>query len=235
MKYIKKILIILFLVIMISGCKVDYQLSINKDLSVSEKVVVSENTNRMKSRTNLDVDQSVNYLYKIYKNDSMKNDDYAITARGSTTEVTVNNNYKDISDFSSYFSNELFENISENHSKNDIIIDFEQNDLIDSKATNRYIYDEIDVTIELPFEVIKHNADLVDGNKYTWHIYSNTKKYKRIFLEFNGEKLKNNVSFSFGKSVININYIFIIIGFLIVIIGIIFGFLYVNNKKNNKI
>ena len=67
MKYIKKILIILFLVIMISGCKVTYELKINNDLSVNEKVVASENTNRMLSRTNLDLNQSVKYLYDIYK------------------------------------------------------------------------------------------------------------------------------------------------------------------------
>ena len=100
MKNIKKVLIILFFVIMISGCKVNYELQFNKDLSVNEKVTASENTNRMKSRTNLDINQSVSYLYKIYKTDSMGEDQYAITSANNTTTATINNSYKSIKEYS---------------------------------------------------------------------------------------------------------------------------------------
>ena len=47
MRYIKRILLILFLVIMISGCSVYYKIKINKDLSISDSVIVTENTDRM--------------------------------------------------------------------------------------------------------------------------------------------------------------------------------------------
>ena len=105
MKNIKKVLIILFFVIMISGCKVNYELQFNKDLSVNEKVTASENTNRMKSRTNLDINQSVSYLYKIYKTDSMGEDQYAITSANNTTTATINNSYNYWSKYYTNFSN----------------------------------------------------------------------------------------------------------------------------------
>ncbi|MBR5047050.1 MAG: hypothetical protein IKX76_02320, partial [Eubacterium sp.] len=66
------------------------------------------------------------------------------------------------------FTSDIFENIeiSENSqtSFDEIYISAYQSQLIDTKATNRLIYDNITFTIEVPYEVIENNADSVKGN-----------------------------------------------------------------------
>lgn len=234
MKYIKRILIILFLVIMISGCKVDYELKINKDLSVNEKVRASENTNRMRSRTNLDVNQSVKYLYKIYKLKDMEDDNYSVNSGTNITTVTVLNSYKDLDEYSEKFSNELFELDITNTKDNNKKITISQTDIIDSKASSRYVYDQINISVELPFEVIKTNASTVKGNKYSWIVSADSKELKEMYIEFDSKKEKDTVSFSFGKRSVSLKYELIFIGALILIIGIILAYVYIKNKKNNK-
>jgi hypothetical protein len=235
MKYIKKILIILFLVIMISGCKVTYELKINNDLSINEKAIISENTNRLTSRTNLDVNQSVQYLYKIYKPDFMSDGSYSISSKYNDTYVTVNNTYSSIEDYSKKFSNDLFSLYNSYDNKKHITIDIAQMDLLDSKATNRYVYDEIDVSIEVPFEVIDTNAEIVNGNIYKWHIKPDTNEYKSLYIEFNGERPKNTVSFSLGKKSFFVGYEWIILVAVVIAIVVALSIVYIKNKKNNRV
>ena len=64
MKNIKKIIFFSF-ILFLTGCSVNYKLTINKDSTINEKVVAKENTNRMKSKTNLDEKQSVTFLTNI--------------------------------------------------------------------------------------------------------------------------------------------------------------------------
>lgn len=234
MKYIKKILIILFLVIMISGCKVTYELKINNDLSVNEKVVASENTNRMLSRTNLDLNQSVKYLYDIYKREDMEDGAYSITSASSTTNVTVNNSYKSIKEYTQKFNNEVFYLYNSYDKKDDIIIDISQMKLLDTKASNRYVYDEIEVSIEVPFEVKDTNAEVINGNTYKWYVKSDTGEYKNIFIEFDGSKPKNSVSFSLGKKSVYVGYEWILL--IVIVLAIITALIviYIKNKKNNR-
>ena len=234
MKYIKKILIILFLIIMIYGCKVEYNLKINKDLSVNEKVTASENTDRLKSRTNLDVDQSVKYLYKIYKTSSMKDDGYSIVSADKNTSVVVNNSYNSFGDYISKFHADIFEVYYDNEDPKNTKIDISQYGLIDSKASNRYVYDQIDVTIEVPFEVVRNNADNVSGNKYTWYIKADSGENKHMILVFNSEKFKNSATISLGKKKIHVGYEYIFIILIIIALAAAAVVIYLRNKKNNR-
>ena len=54
-----KLVIICFLILLTSGCTVDYNLKINEDLSVNETVQAKESTKRMNSKTNLKDRKSV--------------------------------------------------------------------------------------------------------------------------------------------------------------------------------
>lgn len=234
MKYIKKVLIILFFVIMISGCKVNYELKINKDLSVNEKVTASENTNRMKSRTNLDIDQSVSYLYKIYKTDYMSDNGYSVTSANNTTSAIVNNVYNSIEDYSSNFNTDIFEEKIVSNDKNHIRLEFEQYGLINTKASNRYVYDEIEVEIEVPFEVIKHNADRSVNNRYVWVVKADEEEYKNIMIEFDGNRPKNSAAIKFGDQAFSIGYEYLFIVAAVVAVAILIAVVYYRNKKNNR-
>ena len=235
MKYIKRILIILFLVIMISGCKVEYDLKVNDDLSLSETVKITENTNRMKSRTNLDVEQSVKYLYDMYKLDFMGDKNYSISSSGNNTIVTVHNSYKDLEDYQNKFKNEIFVPYNEYEKKNHQVIKISQFKLIDTKASNRSIYDQIDVSIEVPFDVTNTTAEVTNGNTYKWTVKADDTEYKRIILEYNGNKPKNSVAFSFGDIAFHVGYEWIILVGVVVVVAVLLVYIYAKNKKNNRI
>ena len=61
-----KYLLILFVVIFLTGCSVDYNLTINDDFSIKEEVVASEYTKTMEKKTNLRGENAINYLYEMF-------------------------------------------------------------------------------------------------------------------------------------------------------------------------
>ena len=65
MKKLKKF-IFLCLVLLLSGCSVEYDLTLNDDFTVSEKVVATEKTKRMEALTKQKGKQAVNYLYNMF-------------------------------------------------------------------------------------------------------------------------------------------------------------------------
>ena len=234
MRYIKRILFILFLVIMISGCSVDYKIKINKDLSISDSVIVTENTDRMKSRTNLDVTKSVKYLYDIYKFRNMGENDYTIVSSGLTTKVSAHNSYKDLDEFSKNFKSDLFETPIVNIGKEQVYFELDQMKTIDSKASTRPVYDSIKLTIEVPYKVTYHTATEVNGNKYSWNIKADDGNLQRIIIAFNQEKEDKKVSVGFGDTKVHIGYEYLAIAIIIVLIGLAIFFTYMRNKKVNK-
>lgn len=234
MRYIKRILLILFLVIMISGCSVEYKVKINNDLSVNDIVYVSETTDRLKSRTNMDVNQSVKYLYDIYKFKDMGDSDYSITSTSLTTRVAASNSYKDLEDFSNKYRCDITDKPLYYETKDTIHFEIAQTRYIDTKASTRLIYDSIDYTVEVPFKVTYHNADKVDGNIYSWHIKPDDTNLRRMIIEFNPGKTESEVSFMFGKKTVKVSYWWIFLIIFILIIFILILSAYIRNKKNNK-
>ena len=71
-----KIFMFLFSILLLSGCTVEYDLTLNDDLTVNEKVVATEKTKRMESYTRQKDKQAVNYLFDMYKR---PNEDISIT------------------------------------------------------------------------------------------------------------------------------------------------------------
>ena len=234
MRYIKRILLILFLVIMISGCSVDYRIKINDDLSVREVAYISENTDRMKSRTNLDVDKSVKYLYDIHKRNQMGSHDYSITSSNQITRVYASNSYKNLDEFSRLYSSDITDSPIIRKEGDIVHLSIVQTNYIDSNASTKPVYDDITVTIEVPFKVIYNNAEKVDGNKYIWTIRKDD-ELKTIKISFNPKNVNKKVSLGFGERKVNVAYEYILIIGLVIVVAIIIIFIYFKNKKINKI
>lgn len=234
MRYIKRILLILFLVIMISGCSVEYNVKINKDLSVNDVVYISENTDRLKSRTNMDVNQSVKFLYDIYKFKNMGEKDYSITSSSYTTKVSASNSYRNLEEFAKTYRCDITDSPTYYESDGIIHLGITQTNYIDSSASSRPVYDDITFKIEVPFKVTYHNAEEVKNNQYIWHIKKDS-ELKTIKIEFDSKKIDNKMSFGFGKNKIDIAYGWILLVVFIVFIGIAILFTYTKNKKSNKI
>ena len=152
-----KIFIFLCLILLLSGCSVEYDLTLNDDLTVSEKV---------------------NYLYDMFKRNG---EDITLTSREDeyNTYATAITSHDDINDYASKFSSDVFDNINVTKDGNIITFSAEQKELLSSDTNYSLLYDDITVNITIPFEVTSNNADKVNGNTYTWNIKKDS-DYKTI-------------------------------------------------------
>ena len=232
MKNIKKIIFFSF-ILFLTGCSVDYKLTINKDSTINEKVVAKENTNRMKSKTNLDEKQSVTFLTNIYNRNkldiktSTKSDNY-------NTEVTAFLSYDSIEKYRDNFSSDVIKKVKVNRDGDIVTLIAKQNVKLDSNASRSLIYDDITVQIEVPFVVIDNNADQVDGNIYTWYIKKD-KDVKTIRIKYKDKEIKNSIKINVKNKDINIKYEVIFSAVIVLFLGFIFIILNYKNKKNNRI
>ena len=232
MKNIKKIIFFSF-ILFLTGCSVDYKLTINKDSTINEKVVAKENTNRMKSKTNLDEKQSVTFLTNIYNRNkldiktSTKSDNY-------NTEVTAFLSYDSIEKYRDNFSSDVIKKVKVTRDGDIVTLIAKQNVKLDSNASRSLIYDDITVQIEVPFVVIDNNADQVDGNIYTWYIKKD-KDIKTIRIKYKDKEIKNSIRINVKNKDINIKYEVIFSAVIVLFLGFIFIILNYKNKKNNRI
>lgn len=228
-----KIFIFLCLVLLLSGCSVEYDLTLNDDFTVSEKVVATEKTKRMEALTKQKGKQAVNYLYNMFKRNG---EDITLTSRDDdyNTYATAIISHDDINDYASKFSSDVFDNVNVTKDGNIITFSTEQKELLSSDTNYSLLYDDITVNITIPFEVINNNADKVNGNTYTWNIKKDS-DYKTIEFSYKEGNKKDEVNINVNNETYNIHYGVIIAIGIVIIIGSIVLFVYIKNKKNNVI
>ena len=224
----KKYIMLFMIILLCFGCKAKYNIVINKDLSVNEKIVALEDEEFYKRYYNSSKERvikfaaysSLDYLNKNnYTRNIVEYDDYA----GAVVETT----FDSIKDYfeRSKAHEQLYKNNNSSIDGKNVKIDLTEILPKNNNVVGRYSIDECEVTIELPFKVVKNNADKVDKkkNKYKWNL--NTSEEKNIYIEFNTN--------SYAKGFEENNYYFIII---IPIIGLLVcGIIYIKKKKRNKI
>ena len=200
-----KILIIIISIFIFSGCKGEYNIIINKDLTISENVNISiENKDNAYEKTinlfeNNDIEES---RYKV-----TKNDDY------------VNIKYKeDFSNFEDYFLNSKFYNriiSNEDFNKNNKGLKYKSftnlklDDKENSKLNNSFYISNLKINITSPYTIKENNADEVNNNTLTWILKENDTQKK---FSFNLEYMKRN----------NFYIVIILLCILIVIIPTIY-------------
>ena len=228
-----KIFIFLCLILLLSGCSVEYDLTLNDDLTVSEKVVATEKTKRMEALTKQKGKQAVNYLYDMFKRNG---EDITLTSREDdyNTYATVITSHEDINDYASKFSSDVFDNVNVTKDGNIITFSAEQKELLSSDTNYSLLYDDITVNITIPFEVTSNNADKVNGNTYTWNIKKDS-DYKTIEFSYKEGNKKDEININVNNETYNIHYGVIIAVGLVIIISSIVLFVYIKNKKNNVV
>ena len=240
MKKIKLILIIIVM-FLLSGCEANYSLYIDKDV-FNETTTVLANSgelNAYDSQTYLTMKQKIDLYYKKYVDIVYQNPYY---------NPYLDDPQKGIN----YYNKELINNgkgygfkysynfNKENYLNSNIINTFFKNNnsvLNDNKYTlNVYTFNgferyndltQVTINITTDLEVKKSNADSVYNNVYTWTITKDDALNKKIYLELvNINKLDKKTE----------NKIIIIIILLIFIVGLL-SYAILNKKrlKNNSI
>ena len=102
----KKFILLILVIILFSGCSVEYNLTVNEDLTVNEKVVASESKNVLKTRTGQDPKTAANSLYEYYKNDGVKYK-FSTVVGDADTKSYATTSYKSLEDYANRFKSDI--------------------------------------------------------------------------------------------------------------------------------
>jgi hypothetical protein len=227
-----KIILLILVTLLFSGCTVNYSLYINDDLSVNESVTASENSYDLKTTTGQDPKVAASSLYDLYKIKGVKYDISTVSDDSETSSV-VTSSFDSLEDYQEHFKSDIVNEVSVTNKDGIITIEYKQDVPLTEYASKALIYDSIEVNIEVPFKVTKHNADSVKGNTYTWNIKKDG-ELKDIKITFNSKETNLSKKINIlGFFEINIKYSVLFVVGLIVIALAIVGLVYRKSKKNN--
>lgn len=205
----------LILILLFSGCSVDYNVDFNENLSVSEKVNIMIP----------DSDENYSRAVDLFELNNIPKEDYKVTRVFDEIKIVYTKKYKSIEDY--ILNSKVYKQSSSKIllNKNDTTttlstnINFSDNNISTNKDNNFKIdYLKLSVNSKLP--VVSSTADKKEKNKYVWE-YNKDSKEKNIKLEF-----KNQPSFMTYKSVAVI--------FLIVISSIIIAKIILSRLKDSE-
>lgn len=226
-----KLIVVLLIVLLTSGCSVEYNLTLNEDNTISETIIAKDKTDRIESLTNLKGKQAVTYLYDMFKRED-ENIKFNYRQDDTYTHATASMSYDNVGDYTDNFKSDVFSNIELIRDNDLVTIKADQSELLNKNESYSLIYDDITINIEIPYEVTKNNADKIRGNVYTWYV-KESKDLKRIEISYKESSKIDSVNVKINDKMYNINYGIIALSVIILVVGLIVIFVYHNNKKNN--
>ena len=221
----KKIILILLMIGLCCGCQVNYQLEINKDLSVQENLKATRDSSFFEEYENSSMGRVVSLIIRPYLdtlNDNKYNVNNLIT--DSYGGVTINKKYKSLNEYSknTILSSQFTDNIEYKEDGNKVYLSAKGKFSHSEQDQTKFPVNDATISITVPFKVTENNADTVDGNTYIWEFDSKDDKEREIKLVFNKEKMSDD------------NSLTVIIGILILIILVIGGLIMFKQFKDKK-
>lgn len=233
----KKILI-LFMILLLSGCSINYKLKINEDLSLEENINITNNASYF---------ESLGPVESVYKNTvdlGMKDKEYRYTYINEKNSYGVNatRKYSSLEDFKEKATSykELYDDFEITKDGAKVIINSIGNlktekfvSSSEDSASDNFEFSNSYISIEVPFKVTYNNADRVaeQDNIYYWNIDNNITKDKNIKISFDTSKK----FISIKKFLNNIGYTFLLIIAIILIVIISYNKMKNKHIGNNKI
>lgn len=233
MKY-KKILLVICMLFIMSGCSIKYEIEITKDFNINEKIYIKERNDTF-TKVGTTNKLYISTMAETYKNND-KFESYEIKEEYEKDKsgIKATKNNKSLQDYqlNNGVKKTLFGFIVLKEEKNQVTLsatDFRGQQFFQESTRGEINYEEVEVDIELPFEVKEHNADKYDETKglYTWN-FNKTSKDKEIKLVFNKKiSLKKQLL----RTIKKYWFIFSIIPLLLLAML----FIYIKHKRVNKI
>lgn len=214
----KKKIILLLSIVLLSGCTINYDLNIT-DNGIEEVI------NGKVSKEKVENDKN-EYNMNIYY-DLLNNDQSVLTNSDDVYSKNIIENKKSYNYTASY-TYQSFDNLSSSRIINSC---FEKNDILDeedyySVSLNGNFYclysDQVKINIHSDYAVISSNADKVNNNTYTWILSSDKEDIELT--------LSKNIKYQESKN--NSSPIRFICFIILVVLGAITYFLY--KKKNSN-
>lgn len=237
--------LIILLCLMLTGCRIDYNLKItdkNKFVEKTDIMAYFPNGNSISNEPGeegydiaevlrSDAREYLNTLsYSGYNLINIESTNYKGVRVSRTFDGAVSYNY-----------NMLVKNLYDEFSVDlsDDIVTISAKGLNREKVESRYemmgmVLDNSSINIELHYKVLENNADEVDKNKniYTWNIDKNTTE-KDILLKYDSSNVYALNMKTIGTKV-NMTVVYVILVFLIIIIVGYFVYSYIKRIYENR-
>lgn len=178
-----RILIIVLILFLITGCSGTYNINIGKDLKVKEElniVLEDEAKNRDKFNTLLE--------------NNVDKEDYTLVEEGNNLKLAYIHEYIGLEDYllNSKVYKQLFDKVNYNTDGREVSFDASNIfNLKNSSLNGSNKVNLIQINVTTPLEVIDDNSDLSTENTYSWTIDSDTQE-KDIHITFNLDEGKLN-------------------------------------------
>lgn len=224
----KNMFLIFVLVFLLCGCSVDYDLKINKDLSVDESFTVVEQKEKIREQSYINTYEELMDSVKSSTGIDLRKYEINEYKGSSFLGAKVNRTYPSIEKYVSNINDYDLFTTKSTYAKNNNI----------STLTTKIIYEsneefvafkyaiDAKINIKVPFTVIESNADYIDkkNNIYSWDLknYVSSTKTEDIKLIFDTNQKITSIS----------DYlIYFVIGIIAVVLIIIGAIVY---KKSNR-
>jgi len=239
----KKLVIILFFIIFVTGCDAEYNLTINKATIIEELEIFEKDNSKWHSSDNLFskdyqevIEDNLNYKLGIYFDeqleDGLNNNPEYIFYKPKKIETKeklgISYNYRfNVENYDrAYFPKSCFDNIK-------VYDDSGYITLSTSTGFNcmgdEYGLSSLTINITTKYHVEDSNADSINGRTYTWKINEENYEEEKIYIKIDTKKLSNVKTTS--KDEEKILKVFSTIGITLAILLIIVIIILVKKKK----
>ena len=219
----KKILLLILLIVFLSGCTMEYNVTFRKDGIINDNLYVEE---LLEWFAETEPDDWGELVATRIHSINIRNEFFEELA---TYEISLKNNYSDFKTF----SNEKF---VKKYAGDITISDGDESTLMvkfsDALKYNLYGSDDIapyieslKINVTFPYDVVKSNATSVKDNIYTWEL-SEKSKLDNIFITYKTPKTTDKTS---EKTVD------ILIILIVVLLAVFIFIIRSKNKKNNAL
>lgn len=173
-----KIIVSLLIVFLLTGCSGNYDITINKDLSISEELNLEL----------VNTGNEYNKTLKIFEDNNINKDNYRVSVNGSKVVIKYNEEFSSIDDYilNSKIYHQLIDEIKYSKVDDNIDIYIDQNLKLktdDNNIGNISDIDFLQINIKNPYKVIVSNEDSYNQDIYSWTISKDTIN-KKLLMQF---------------------------------------------------
>ena len=174
---LKKVLLLL-LVFLLTGCSTTYNVTLKANSSVQENAEIKIN----------DTEDNYSRILKLIENYNISTKNYKISRDSENIVITYNKKYNNIENYvlNSFLYKQVFNDIQVNKTVSNTTLETDanfNNNNISINKDNIINVESMKINLISDLPILKENADLKDGNKYTW-IYNVNQRTKKISVTY---------------------------------------------------
>lgn len=189
-----KIIFIVVMVFLVTGCTTEANIKLNYDYSVNEEIKIYYD-NKLAINYDSPSDYAKNYISYYNPAIRLKKYNYEIINGEQESLVKFNKSEKNICDSIKYslFSMYLYSDISCEEENDFYIIKSIGNQKITiPQNQKKFNVEKVRLNVELPISAYEHNADNVKGTTYTWLFDEDSRNDKSVVLKISKNQLEKN-------------------------------------------